>query len=350
MNILQILLILCSLTSLLVTAPNLAPVQPYAAAAAAAGGDNDDDPKITKDYKSSIHKDINADSEKTNQYLGQDNFCYRNDGCEQGSEGEQLEGRDNTASGFNDQGKNTEQQQQQQLPAGSTTPSPQTPGSGTTPTPTPQTGTLLVTKNVTCPDGFDCPSPSDFTMRVTGTPGNGNPNPATFAGSELGTNVTLNVGDFNVTEDFEDSASSPLKVVRNFSEGCRGTIDTAGESRECNVTNEFIVKEYLFLSKFGTFGTIDNGTFNVPFGVAVNPTTGNVYVADTNNNRIQVFDGNGNFITMFGGTGSGDGQFSFPFGVAVNPSTGNVYVADTFNNRVQVFDSHRNVHNDFGIV
>ena len=85
------------------------------------------------------------------------------------------------------------------------------------PSPTPQTGTLLVTKNVTCPDGFSCPPPSDFTMRVTGTPGNGNPSPASFAGSEEGTTVTLNLGDYNVTEDFEDSASSPLKVVRNFS-------------------------------------------------------------------------------------------------------------------------------------
>ena len=51
-------------------------------------------------------------------------------------------------------------------------------------------------------------------MRVTGTTGNGNPSPSSFAGSPEGTNVTLNVGDYTVTEGFEDSASSPLKVVR----------------------------------------------------------------------------------------------------------------------------------------
>ena len=302
----------------------MVPIQSYAASVAGDNGDH----KVTKDYKNSIYKDVNTESDSTNQHLGQDNICYKDDGCEQASEGEQTEGKDNAASGFNDQGKSLENQQN---PGISATPIPVTPP--VTPS------TLTVTKDVTCPDGFECPQPFDFTMRVTGTTGNGNPNPATFAGSPDGTNVTLNVGDYNVTEDFEDSASSPLKVVKHFGEGCSGTIDTAGESRECNVTNEFIVKEYQFLGKFGTFGTIDNGTFNVPFGVAVNSFNDNVYVADTNNNRIQVFDGNGNFITSFGSAGSGNGQFSFPFGVAVNPSTGNVYVADTFNNRVQVFDS-----------
>jgi len=175
-------------------------------------------------------------------------------------------------------------------------------------------------------------------MRVTGTPGNGNPRPSSFAGSEGGTTVTLNFGDYNVTEDFEDNASSPLKVVRNFSADCRGSIESAGQGRECNVTNEFVVKKYLFLDKFGTEGPGD-GQFELPSGVAVNPTNGNVYVADRFNDRIQVFNSSGAFITQFGTEGSDSGQFIQPFGVAVNPTNGSVYVADRFNDRIQVFDS-----------
>ena len=214
MNILLYLLILSALTSLLVIGPNLVSVQSYAAA----GGDNDDN-KI-KDYKESIKKDVNSKQDTSNQNFDQDNLCYRDGDCEQANDGQQVEGKDNAASGFNDQSKNV---QQQQSPVAGVSPS--TPTNPPTPPPSPQTGTLLVTKNITCPDGFSCPQPSDFTMRVTGTQGNGNPSPGTFAGSVDGTTVTLNLGGYNVTEDFEDSASSPLKVVRNFSAGCSGSIE-----------------------------------------------------------------------------------------------------------------------------
>ena len=63
--------------------------------------------------------------------------------------------------------------------------------------PTPQTGTLLVTNDITCPQGFTCPQPSDFTMHVTGN----NPDPSSFSGSSSGTTVTLNPGNYNVAED-----------------------------------------------------------------------------------------------------------------------------------------------------
>jgi tripartite motif-containing protein 71 len=50
-----------------------------------------------------------------------------------------------------------------------------------------------------------------------------------------------------------------------------------------------------------------------------------------------VFDSTGTFITKFGTGGSGDGQFNFPIGVAVDSSTGNVFVTDTFNGHIRVF-------------
>jgi DNA-binding beta-propeller fold protein YncE len=64
--------------------------------------------------------------------------------------------------------------------------------------------------------------------------------------------------------------------------------------------------------------------------------TGNVFVADTGNNRIQEFAHDGAFIASWGTPGSGNGQFSAPTGVALDPS-GNVFVTDTGNNRIQSF-------------
>ena len=83
-----------------------------------------------------------------------------------------------------------------------------------------------------------------------------------------------------------------------------------------------------------------DGQMRSPAGITLDPSSGNVYVADTGNNRIQVFSSNGTFITKWGGEyGGGDGEMRFPAGIALDQE-GNVYVADTGNNRIQVFSSN----------
>ena len=67
---------------------------------------------------------------------------------------------------------------------------------------------------------------------------------------------------------------------------------------------------------------------------------GNLYVADTSNNRIQMFCPDAVFGLTVAGTGeSGHGsqQLLFPYDVALD-SKMNLYVADTWNNRIQRFD------------
>ena len=82
--------------------------------------------------------------------------------------------------------------------------------------------------------------------------------------------------------------------------------------------------------------------FDAPFGAAKD-STGNVYVADTYNHRIQKFDSAGVYVYTLGVTGyfgvdnshfkgpsllgSGDGQL------------GNVYIADSGNHRIQKFNA-----------
>ncbi|MDD2805425.1 MAG: 6-bladed beta-propeller [Elusimicrobiales bacterium] len=63
---------------------------------------------------------------------------------------------------------------------------------------------------------------------------------------------------------------------------------------------------------------------------------GLIYVADTGNDRIQIFNPDGTYNNMFGESGSGEGQFRAPSGVAVN-SKGNIYVADTKNKMLKAF-------------
>lgn len=61
-------------------------------------------------------------------------------------------------------------------------------------------------------------------------------------------------------------------------------------------------------------------------------------VDDALNPRIQIFDNDGNFTYSFVTSGSGDGQFSKPEHVNID-SSGNVYVVDRGNQRMQVFST-----------
>lgn len=90
----------------------------------------------------------------------------------------------------------------------------------------------------------------------------------------------------------------------------------------------------------------ERGQFNLPRGITTD-ASGNFYVVDTANMRVQKFDRTGKFLATIGnGVGNGDGQFNpfssdavgtGPGGIAVDKS-GNIYVADTWNHRVQKFD------------
>jgi len=46
------------------------------------------------------------------------------------------------------------------------------------------------------------------------------------------------------------------------------------------------------------------------------------------------------FVSKWGSYGSGDGQFNTPFGLVID-SSGNIYVVDTWNNRIQKFNSNK---------
>jgi tripartite motif-containing protein 71 len=79
------------------------------------------------------------------------------------------------------------------------------------------------------------------------------------------------------------------------------------------------------------------GKSKYPYGIAADPITGDLYVSQAGNSRVQAFSPSGGFIATFGSPGSGAGQFgqSSPEGVAVGPTTGNVFLADTYNNRTE---------------
>jgi hypothetical protein len=140
----------------------------------------------------------------------------------------------------------------------------------------------------------------------------------------------------------------------------------------------------------GSSGT-GAGQFNSPQAVAVDQDTGNVYVADRSNRRIQMFDASGAFLRLWGWnvvasgpgndvaapvdefeicvpanndvcqtgvTGSGAGQIgnqinSPSLGLAItpgdgNPATGQVFLADSTNRRINVYGLDGTSPSSFG--
>ena len=69
-----------------------------------------------------------------------------------------------------------------------------------------------------------------------------------------------------------------------------------------------------FLFEWGSSGA-GPGQFNHPHGFGIGPL-GNLYIAETGNNRVQKFTPEGVFLTTWGSFGNGDGQFTHNHGLA----------------------------------
>lgn len=90
-----------------------------------------------------------------------------------------------------------------------------------------------------------------------------------------------------------------------------------------------------YLTQWGYLGSGD-GQFDNPVRLATSPDGSLVYVVDYMNSRVQVFTDSGGYLGQWGTAGGEPGQFRGPIGIAVD-GLGNVFVADTNNGRIQVF-------------
>jgi len=78
------------------------------------------------------------------------------------------------------------------------------------------------------------------------------------------------------------------------------------------------------------------GQFDRPAGLAIEPVTGQVYVSDTWNHRIQHFTAKGQFLGKWGSQGTAEEQFYYPESLALDPEA-NVFVVEWGNDRLQKF-------------
>jgi sugar lactone lactonase YvrE len=173
---------------------------------------------------------------------------------------------------------------------------------------------------------IDCPTGFIDTIAGTGTPGySGDGGP--------GVNAEVNTPDGVAIDSLgriyiADSLNHRIRRI-----GTGGNISTFAGTGIAGYT--------------GNGGPANNARLNSPEGVFVDAND-NVYIADTDNNRVRRVDAGTGIITLVAGNGgssySGDGgpanvaSLRKPQGVCVD-GAGNVYIADTDNQRIRYIDN-----------
>ena len=127
-----------------------------------------------------------------------------------------------------------------------------------------------------------------------------------------------------------------------------GVATDAGENIYVTDTDQDRVivfdKDGKFLNAIG-----EKGTFEQPTGIAVNDALNRLYVLDTKKSQLFIYTKDGKQVSVIGKRGDGDGEFNFPTNVFVGRS-GKVYVSDSMNFRVQIFDAEGKFIRKFGQV
>ena len=131
------------------------------------------------------------------------------------------------------------------------------------------------------------------------------------------------------------------------------------------------------------------GGLNNPRSLTIHYKTGNIYIADMDNHRVQVFSCNGDYLFMFsekmnqpfgvcisqntvfvtqytghcinmyepegkliksvGSKGNREAQFKYPHGLDVSDRNNNIYVCDCYNHRIQILTEELEYHSMLGM-
>ena len=135
-------------------------------------------------------------------------------------------------------------------------------------------------------------------------------------------------------------------IVRSFGLGrygaCYGIAFAAdGHVIATNVSDHTLYKLTLhgdFVTSVGGLGS-EPLKFNWPGGLAIHPLTGQIYVTDNRNHRIQVINNNFTYSYSITNKGRTQGQWLLnPCDVALDEA-GNVYVCNTGNTSINIFTS-----------
>ena len=91
------------------------------------------------------------------------------------------------------------------------------------------------------------------------------------------------------------------------------------------------------VNSYGSRGT-RGGHFTHPRGIAI---SSDKHIFVTDDHRVQKLTYDGVWVKSVGTSDKGNGTYEFnhPMGIAIHSTTGQIFIADSWNNRIQVFDN-----------
>lgn len=122
-----------------------------------------------------------------------------------------------------------------------------------------------------------------------------------------------------------------------------------GAVGEVYVTDSALKKVFVILADTSSAAELNLGVpLRQPTGIAFDPKSGRLFVADTGAHVVRVFGRDGRLLQTIGARGEADGQFNYPTLLWRDAASGRLYVTDSLNFRVQVFDDAGRFVSKFG--
>ena len=187
----------------------------------------------------------------------------------------------------------------------------------------------------------------NFSVGVSGA------GPFTFQWQFNGTNLPNNIittvagnGTAKFAGDLGAATNASLNVPRGVGLDSAGNLYIAdiANNRIRKVDTNGIITTVAGGGSGGDGGAATNASLSVPTGVA-SDVAGNLYIAETGNGFIRKVDTNGIISTIAGGGSGGDGGAATNANLH-NPTTvyldavGNMFIADSVNNRIRKVDTN----------
>jgi RHS repeat-associated protein len=168
-------------------------------------------------------------------------------------------------------------------------------------------------------------------------------------GNTIETNTPAASGhDATVPPTYSLAFGSEGTTEGKFKEPIAVAVDPSGNIWVTDSANNRVQEfnaERKYIRQFGKEG-VKEAEFKGMRGIAAN-AAGDVYVTDYGNDRVQEFTPEGKWLRTFGKEGVNNGEFKEPTGIAVD-SSGNVWIVDTGNNRIQEFNEKGEYLKAFG--